>query len=60
MKAISRRLGVFRICGTNPKIIRRRLTHVTTPRPANTSNTGRPRKQGLNTKVRHERGKGLM
>jgi hypothetical protein len=60
MKAISRRLVVFKFFGRNPKIVGRRLTHVTTPRRDNTSNSGQPRKQGLNNKVRHERRKGLM
>jgi hypothetical protein len=37
MKAISRRLGVFKFCGRNPKIIGRRLTHVTTPHRNNSA-----------------------
>jgi hypothetical protein len=52
MKAISRRLGVFKFCGRNPKIIGRRLTHVTTPHRNNSSNSGRPRKHGLNNKLK--------
>src|ERR1700751_1274246 len=52
MKAISRRLGVFKFCGRNPKIVGRRLTHVTTPHRNNSSNSGRSRKQGLKNKLR--------
>ena len=51
MKAISRRLGVFKFFGRNPKIIRRRLTHVTTTRRDNTSNPEQPTQHGLSNKL---------
>jgi len=38
MKAISRRLDVFKFCERNPKIIERRLSHVTTTRRAAQAN----------------------
>ena len=46
MKAISRRLGVFKFFGRNPKIIRRRLTHVTTPRRPSQATQGNPDNTG--------------
>jgi hypothetical protein len=46
MKAISRRLGVFKFFGRNPKIIGRRLTHVTTTRRDTQATQDSPRNMG--------------
>jgi hypothetical protein len=46
MKAISRRLGVFKFFGRNPKIIGRRLTHVTTPRRTSQATQDNPGNTG--------------
>jgi len=46
MKAISRRLGVFKFFGRNPKIIRRRLSHVTTTRGTTQATQDEPENKG--------------